>query len=301
MDATMLSDASTALDSSKTGSDATADDASALVDAGARDGGGDATTDASAPRSVTIRFKAEVSGQDFACGRNYTGQGSSAVEATPTDFRFFVQDLRLINALGADVPVLMNERARWQTPDVALIDFEDGQGSCFSGNEATNFIITGSVPAGQYTGVAFRNGIPAQLNHGDPAAAPAPLKNAPGTLWSWQAGYKFLIAELQQVVPSGQIPGLGLVHVGSSACTGNAQQGAVTCARPNRSEIRLSAFDPEVNQIVVDLGTIHAQTDISQDSQCHSAGTTCPAPFAAVGVDFSTGQPLATYPAFHVR
>jgi uncharacterized repeat protein (TIGR04052 family) len=298
--ATPSADAGTAADGGSP------DDAGAS-DAGVSDGssGTDAETDLDAgppaPRAVTIRFKAEVSGQDFACGQTYANQGSTSVSATPSDLRFFVQDLRLINSAGEDVPVSVATRSPWQMPEVALVDFENGQGACVNGNPETNVEITGTVPAGTYTGVAFRNGIPPALNHGNPATAPAPLSNAPGTLWTWLSGYKFILAELSQVVGAGQIPGLGLVHIGSTACSGNPQQGTVTCARPNRNEVRLANFNPDTNVVVVDLGTIHAQTDISQDAQCHSSGTFCAAPFASLGVDFATGQALATQTAFHVE
>jgi uncharacterized repeat protein (TIGR04052 family) len=272
-------------------------DASALPDAQASDGASldSAARDAGPQRRVTIRFKAEVSGQAFACGQTYANQGSTRVMATPTDLRFFVQDLRLINAAGADVPVRMDTRSPWQVPELALIDFENAQGSCASGNAGTNLEITGEVPVGSYAGVAFKNGVPAALNHADPALAPAPLKNAPGAYWSWALGYKFLIAELHQVVPAGQIPGTAGVHVGSAACSGDV------CGRPNRNEIRLSGFNPDSSVIVVDLGTIHAGSDLTMEAQCHSFGTSCPAPFTALGIDYDTGLPLATQGAFKVR
>lgn len=257
--------------------------------------------DAGPVRNVSVRFEAEVSGQPFACGQTYAAQGSTFVVATPLDFRFFVQDLRLIARDGVEVPVAMSLRAPWQTADVVLIDFEDGQGSCFAGNAETNAVITGTVPEGDYVGVAFRNGVPAGLNHANPAAAPAPMKNAPGTLWSWLLGYKFLLAELQQVTTGGQAPGLALVHVGSTACTGNPQSGSVTCANPNRNDIRLTGFDVDHNAIVADLGAIHAHTDISVETQCHSAGDGCSAPFAALGLDVGNGKPLAAQQVFSVR
>jgi uncharacterized repeat protein (TIGR04052 family) len=151
---------------------------------------------------VSIRFKAEVLGEDFACGRTYTGVGTTkTTEVTPTDLRFFVQKLRLINAAGEEVPVSVATRAPWQESSISLIDFENGQGDCGSGNAGTNDVITGTVPAGSYTGVAFSTSLPPELNHGDPATAPAPLRNAPGTLWAWLSGYKFLLAEMMQVSP----------------------------------------------------------------------------------------------------
>ncbi|MEY4513080.1 MAG: hypothetical protein RLZZ450_5202, partial [Pseudomonadota bacterium] len=158
------------------------------------------------PTEVSIRFKAEVLGEEFACGRTYTGIGTTpATEVTPTDLRFFVQKLRLINAAGQEVPVTVATRTPWQEASVSLIDFEDGQGDCGFGNAGTNNVITGTVPAGTYTGVAFSTSLPPELNHGDPATAPAPLRNAPGTLWAWLSGYKFLLAEMMRVNSAGEL------------------------------------------------------------------------------------------------
>ncbi|MEY4514662.1 MAG: hypothetical protein RLZZ450_6784 [Pseudomonadota bacterium] len=255
------------------------------------------------PREISLQFKAEVSGADFACGQSYPNQGSGSTTVTPTDFRFFVQSIRLLKADGSEVPLQMTDRAPWQTPEVALVDFENGAGACQNGNAATNTVITGTVPGGDYTGLAFVNGIPDALNHGDPASAPAPLQQAPGTLWSWLSGYKFVLTELGQVGPDGTLlGGLGLTHIGSSGCSGSPQTGgAVTCLKPNRNEVRLTGFNPDNSVIVADLGVVFAQTDLTVDAQCHSSGAFCPSTFEAMGVNFATGQALTTQRLYHVE
>ena len=123
--------------------------------------------------SVTLRFAAAVGPADFACGRLYPSVGQSRTAVTPRDFRFLVESVRLIDEQGREVPVALDTRAPWQTPEVALIDFADA--ACGGGTPETNLTITGRVPVGRYRGVVFVNGVPEKLNHADPTFAPPPL------------------------------------------------------------------------------------------------------------------------------
>ncbi|MET0284537.1 MAG: MbnP family copper-binding protein [Polyangiales bacterium] len=256
-----------------------------------------AIADAATSRRVTIRFRAEVNGEPFACGREYANTGATGATSTPSDFRFFVETLALVDGAGREVPVELETRGDWQIPGLGLIDFEDATGQC-AASAGTNTELTGTVPAGEYVGLVFSNGIPEALNHGDPAQAPAPLRNAPGTLWSWRSGYKFILSSL--AVPAST--GVGLIHVGAGACTGDPVNGvAVTCARPNRNRVQLAGFDPERNVIVADLGVVLAQTDLTVNSQCHGGGMVCPSGFAALGIDHASGRAAESAPAFHVE
>jgi uncharacterized repeat protein (TIGR04052 family) len=270
-------------------------DSAAAVNQDAGADGGDAL------KSVTIRFKAKVGESDFACGETFTGQGSSAADVQPKDFRFYVQDLRLINAAGDEVPVQMEERSPWQTPEVALIDFENAEGLC-SGNAEVNTVITGKVPAGDYTGIAFANGVPEVLNHANPAAVPAPLQ-APGVSWNWLMGFRFLIAEVKQPADDAGTGGTGLFHLGSTGCMGDVDAGSISCQKPNRTAVKFASFDVESDFIVADIGAIFADTDLSGMAMCHSSPmqSACAALFENVGVNFADGAPLATQSAFRVE
>lgn len=156
----------------------------------------DAAVDAGAPRqSVTLRFKGKVGSQDLACGQSYMGQGTKASTITPRDFRFFVHNVRLISATGAEVPVQLDDRLPYQSKELALIDFANGTGSCDPSDKGTNTTVTGTVPVGSYTGVAFVEGVPETLNHADPSLHPGPLQ-APGASWGWTLGFRFVMAEV---------------------------------------------------------------------------------------------------------
>ena len=299
-------DAGSAGTPSDAGSAGTPNDGGAGGEAGLGDGG----SSNPGPMKVSLHFKATVGDQAFACGTTYTGQGSTKVSVEPRDFRFYVQNVRLLDTKGNAVPVTLDTRTPWQTPDVALLEFEDGTGACVDGNPEKNDVITGTVPSGTYSGVVFVNGIPDALNHGDPLQLPAPLQ-AGAMTWGWLYGFKFLKAELGATgAPSGDAePGLGLVHVGSTGCD-NALDGGmpdygsppkVACTEPNRNEVRLEGFNPATNTIVADIGALFAGIDLSVDNQCHSEGPSCPSEFAALGLDFTTGAPTTTQSVYHVE
>jgi uncharacterized repeat protein (TIGR04052 family) len=257
-----------------------------------------------ATREVKIRFRAKVLDRAFACGERYEGIGKTRSTVDPADFRFFIQDLKLVDKSGKAVPVNMKTQAPWQDAKVALIDFEDQRGACGQGTPATNDTIIGSVPAGDYNGVEFTNGVPEELNHSDPVTGPAPLQIDSALSWSWLTGFKFFIAELHQSMDTvasdadgGVLAGgVGLVHVGSNACKANEG-----CLHANRNLVRLMRFDPDKDVIVADIGAIFADTDLTLDAQCHSAGEFCPPLFANVGVDWTTGASAKTQTIYRIE
>ena len=291
------------------------------------EGGLDAGRDAIEPgfMAVTLRFRATVGAEEFACGRTFAGQGSSKTDAQPRDFRFFVERVRLVTRGGIEVPLQLALRAPHQTPEVGLIDFTGGDGVCLEGATPSNTILTGKAPVGDYTGVVFSNGVPEALNHGDPALSPPPL-TAPGVSWSWLRGYRFFLASVQRVASVNEAvitdagmagvaasepgadgqhaestPGLGVLHVGSLACAGGIGLG-FTCSRPNRNEVRLMGFDPATSTIVADLGAVFADVDLVRGVTCHLGGEDyCGRMFPAVGLDLTTGTALPTQRVFHIE
>ena len=261
--------------------------------------------------AVSIRFDARIGARPFACGERYAGLGSSGVAVEPSDLRFFVQDLALIDETGTRVPVELSERAPWQsaqaaqsaqTSSVALLDFEDGTGACAHGTSERNDHIEGRVPVGVYRGLTFRNGVPESLNHGDPLRHPPPLQVTELT-WGWLTGFKFFVAELRQVASAdddaGIANGFGLLHVGSAACMAAGR--TTVCRHPNRNEVRFEHFDPEHERIVVDVAALFADTDLTLDFQCHSDVEACAPLFAKVGVDWATGASRPTQQVFRVE
>ncbi len=273
---------------------------------------GDAA-DGSTAQSFTLQFGAKVADAEFACGTQYNDVGSANSIITPMDLRFYVSNIRLITEGGEQVPFTIDDVAPFQSPAVALLDFEDGTGECRNGNSALNAQVTGTAPAGNYVGLAFSTSVPFDLNHADPTSLPAPLQPSDMT-WGWLLGYKFVKAEVRQVLPETDadagadaavpMPGAGIFHLGSTACQNVADASAemlVECAKPNRNDVVLNEFNPAENTVVLDVAQLFGETDLSAMAMCHSMGDACGDMFTSFGVNYETGAPLAEQSAFHAE
>ena len=147
-------------------------------------------------KEVAINFEGWVRNEEFVCGESYEGIGVSESTITPSDFRFYVSDIALIDEDGNAVPLELEQDGKWQYQNTALLDFEDGTNSCDNGTAEVNTTVVGTVPEGNYQGLQFTMGVPEDLNHEDAAIAPSPL-NLTSMWWNWQGGYKFLRVELE--------------------------------------------------------------------------------------------------------
>jgi uncharacterized repeat protein (TIGR04052 family) len=265
-------------------------------------------TNPTGSQSVTLRFAALSAGQPIQCGQDIPNLGSTGVKARLTDFRFYVSEVRLLKSDGSTVPLQIINDGLWQYVDasgdsVALLDLEDGSDSCSTeGNAEMRSIVTGTVPAGAYTGVQMVLGVPVALNHSSTAKAAAPL-DIQATAWSWQTGRKFAKIEVSEPVVGAWKSATFYVHLGSTGCTGNAQLGTVKCSTPNRGLITLSRFDPSTQTIGIDLSELLKNTNITINQGgaggCMSAGTDadCLHVMDALAIDWKsdgtgTGLPL---------
>ncbi len=262
------------------------------------------------PREVSLQFAAYSGGTAVACGTAVTALGSPATTAQIKDFRFYVSGVKLIRVDGSKAPLKLGANDDWNHTNAAgdavtLIDLENGTGSCAGGTAATNAVLKGTVPAGDYVGVEMQMAVPFSLNHSDYAAAPKPL-DIQGMAWSWQSGRKF--AKIEVTDPDGAT-GIWTdktfnFHLGSTGCTGNPATGAtVNCATPNRMAFHFHAFDPAAQKIAVDVQALLAGNDITRNQAgavgCMSGGTDpeCLKVFQALALDWKadgtgTGLPL---------
>lgn len=281
--------------------------------AGSGDKGGSGGSN-SGDHTVTIRFKGTVGSEAFDCSKTYANVGTQNTTIQPTDFRFFVQDLALIDDKGQEVPVQLETRGPWQSKDVALIDFENATGTCGNGSVETNTEIVGTVPKGNYNGIVFSNGVPESLNHADPTTVSDPLKTYANLSWGWLFGYRFLIGEL--VVADGAAAGdvdagepiASWLHLGSTECSNQSledggvdfAQPPISCARANRNKIRLDNYKIAESVIVADLAGIFANSDVSVSQGCHGSGEACPPLWSGVGLD-QDGQALTTQRVYRLE
>lgn len=147
-------------------------------------------------QEVAINFEAWVGDREFSCGESYENIGTAESTITPTDFRFYVSNVALIDEDGNAVPLELEQDGKWQHEKVALLDFEDGTNACDNGTAETRTMVVGTVPEGNYESLQFTMGVPEKLNHEDAAIAPSPL-NLTSMWWNWQGGYKFLRVDLE--------------------------------------------------------------------------------------------------------
>lgn len=266
---------------------------------------------AQTPQNVTIRFAAKVGKQPFSCDRSYR-LGKPAATVMPTDYRFYISNVALIDTNGTAVPVTLKSDGKWQSENVALLDFENKTGACTNGTSATNSQIVGTIPPGKYRGLQLTLGVPARLNHADAALAASPL-NLTSLWWNWQGGYKFMRVDLM-AQNSGTIktkqhnskdaghnaPQSGFsIHLGSTGCPANATNVASGgCTAPNLATVTFANFDPNRNTIVADLVALTANTNLSKNQPntppgCMSSPTDpdCAGIMSALGLPFK-GTPV---------
>ncbi|MFM2417552.1 MAG: hypothetical protein RL385_2275 [Pseudomonadota bacterium] len=285
------------------GSDDTDGSPEAIVDAG-----NDSGSEAALP--FTLDFKLKAGDADVDCSGPVTVGGH---EVTVSVARFYVSEITLLTADGESVPVELDSPAgsatepAYQGEGVALLDFDNGKGTCSGSTAGTNATITGKVKAGDYTGVAFSLGVPEALNHLDIIKAKAPL-NVSGLYWTWLTGYMFTEFNLKTtesfaaVGPDGEAlsprPAQFPIHLGSGSCDGDFRKGEpITCKNPNRANVRLDAFDAARDAVVLDLDALVGTTDLTvahgENNGCMAGpdDLDCAEIFKSIGLDLSTGKP----------
>ena len=255
---------------------------------------------------LTVRFAGMVGATPFACGQSYANIGTSHATITASDFRFYVHNVRLVNAKGDTVRAKLAPAAPWQDTDVALLDFENGQATCSNGTPDTRTEVTVLVPPGTYRGVAFALGVPFTRNHGDLSAQPAPLSLS-HLYWSWNSGYKFMRVDMRATQgDSAATP--WVIHLGSTGCTGatGAATAPTTCAQPNRAEVRLAGFDPAKHVVAADLAAILSRVDVRKNQPKTAAGcmsapsdADCGGLFASLGLPHPNSTGADTPAFFH--
>ena len=200
----------------------------------------------------------------------------------PGQLRFYLSNLRMIDAQGAAVPVLLDATANQNASEgIALVSWD---GSCAPGAIAQDDpLVSGTVAGGQYKAIEFELGVPFDLNHANPLAAPPPL-NVASMFWTWQTGYKFLRLDVGTDWS---------FHLGSTGCVSeSAVRPPEVCRQPNRSTIRLPAAAAFDGVVVVDLDGLLAGLDIAVAENCVEAygeREHCRRLLARLGINADTG------------
>lgn len=252
-----------------------------------------ATVDAqgTATRKVALNFKPTVGTEPFACGKSFSGVGTSNATITPSDYALYVHDVKLLTATGAEVPMTLDQDGVYQNGNVALLDFEDGTGACSNGNAATHTAIRGTAPEGKYVGVKFTVGVPFERNHADLTTQPSPL-SVSRMFWAWATGHKFVRFDAKTAEGKSWV-----LHLGSAGCTptGSAVTPATACSQANRPAITIAQFDIDKDVLIADAGTLFAGNGGPENQVCMSSTRSAPcAPlFASLGLSFNGSTPAA--------
>ncbi|MEM8854762.1 MAG: MbnP family copper-binding protein [Pseudomonadota bacterium] len=243
---------------------------------------------AAAEETFTINVVGEFGGKPFSCSQTYGSVGTTGSTVEVMDYRLFISNVALVAADGTRTPLTLEQDGAWQYGPVALIDFEDGTGSCANGTSQMNGTIVGTAPAGEYEGLALTVGVPFDLNHGDPTLAASPL-NLTAMFWNWRGGYKFVKLDLatagqpMTVAASnadhggesnahGSARGWSL-HLGSTMCASASRTTAPSaCENPNRMDVVFDAFDPSTNSIVIDPQPVLAMANVDENTPETSPG-----------------------------
>ena len=149
---------------------------------------------------VEIQFKAMVGEQPLDCESSYENQGTANTTLSFTDFRFYVHNIRLVSQSGDEYAVTLDEDGIWQQEHLALLDFENGKGTCRNGSEQMHTTLTGTVADQVFSEIRFTIGVPFDDNHVNTARAEPPLTFS-NMSWGWQGGFKFLAAPRAMIAP----------------------------------------------------------------------------------------------------
>lgn len=217
-------------------------------------------------KDVSINFSAQVNGANFNCGQTYTGVGSGGDDFKINDFRMYLSDAHIHNALTNEKhAIALTQDGIWQLDDVVMLDFEDASGGC-NGTAEMNTMLMGKVTVPAIIDLAdaelcFTVGLPADKNHIDEATAASPL-NASGMLWAWKIGRKYV-----------RIDGFGdpastnepfNLHLGAQGCPGSTGSAPPTsaCSVPNTIAVCITNFDVDNSVVAIDLGSVLEANDV---------------------------------------
>ncbi|MEZ5534615.1 MAG: metallo-mystery pair system four-Cys motif protein [Thiolinea sp.] len=214
--------------------------------------GGSNDDDTAGISNVSIPFAAKSGSTEITCGAALSGLGSSADGGTVADFAFYVHDIQLIDKNGTKHATTL-ESNDFQDAEygVALLDFQDKGDSCQGSEKPVNTMVdvtVDGVDPADITGVAFKVGVPSEINHHE-AATSQPPYNRSGLFWKWQTGHKFMRLDINpasKVQLGYDVNGVTeantyFFHLGSTGCEGDPVTGEiVSCGSPNHPQVELT-------------------------------------------------------------
>lgn len=210
-------------------------------------------------------------GQNLECGRVSTDPS-----LVLDDLRFFIHDIRLVDAAGREKRVAFIPDGRWQTEAVSLLDFAPDCRKPRAAHSRTDLLM----PEGQWTTLRFRLGVPGALKRAIPQAGTV---EAMGPLsWSARDGFRSLKIEAHR----GNVP----VHValGENGCEELFTDGK-ECNGPRLADISVP-WGP--GPVVVELSDLIDTNAGAETVSClGAADSDCARTYASLGSQFHKGMP----------
>lgn len=287
-------------------------------------GSSDDATEEAKQTPFSLRFAAAVDGAAVGCADALAGFGPQGTHQVGiNDLRFYVSNLRLMDARGRAVALSLDEdEFQYASADgeVALVDLTGtSEGTCSAssvayaeGTARTHAAITGKTVVDQVASVSFDVGVPqalmkATIATNTPEGAPSPLNEM---YWNWNSGYRHFVFNFQ-VRDDSDTLGAGYVHVGSRDCAPEADgvkalSDRDTCTYVNTPRVEVPSFDLGLDTIGIDLRRVTTGVDFvspiydpttfevigeGPGVECHSSPMQpdCAPVFASFGLDVATG------------
>lgn len=199
--------------------------------------------------------------------------------------QFYVEEIELLDEHGRPHSFKFATAAPWQNDRVALLDV--------AGDPAMprRVVVDGTIDGGTaaYSGIRLTVGVPFELNHANPLTAAAPLDRGE-MFWNWQAGHKFLRADLAVDGHAWSF------HVGSTGCSSASalRPPAQPCAQPNQMRIELKG-DPLRGVVSLRLAPLLAAAQSANYVVCtgdYAHDPACKDAYAATGLQPGVAQSL---------
>lgn len=259
-------------------------------------------SDAAEVEDFVIPFTARVGERVVECRQAYDGVGRTGSQLELQELTAYVHDVELLLSDGERTPVELVDDGRWQGQGIALLDFDDGTGGCTASAETNRELRARAPGLDDAVGLAFRIGVPPELNHLDASTVQPPLDD-PAAWWGWKAGYVFL--QLTITTPGHDFY---YAHVGSTECDGSVGEG-FSCADDHLIDVRLDEFEPGRDGVTMDLGALLSGVDVDAPVDTEAGDSVpgcmstpldaeCVPIFAALGRDFDSGGPGASQVVF---
>lgn len=236
----------------------------------------------------SLNFTAMSGVEEVSCDTMLSGFGTEGhYSVGVSDLRFYVSNLAFYDQYGAEIGMTFNDNEFQLNHDrgfVGLIDLtSNGTGSCTTdavangeGTARTNKVITGMMLDTGVSKVTFDVGVPQAVMKDVIATqsaedAPSPLNEM---YWSWASGYRHFVMNFSIENMMGT-KGEGYIHIGSRDCGDDggllALENKESCDFVNTAKVELDNFDPNMNQVVIDIDNLLANLAFSASMSEHGS------------------------------